>query len=607
MIMKHVDINLIGDPERLKRFARALLDNEELNVSEQVRSAPFELSLVIERCMVSFSYTPAPQRQSELSTAAARSFVDVIKLHSYPSFDHLELSRDRHHLSLMLWSEDVDLALFQDALILNLLGESPTLIWSFEDEESTISAEAYASRLRQMALPAVVLPITSATDQSAVDRAIFGDVDRELALDLSLGLNMSSTHAGSGQCLRALQEKWIKADLIPMIVNRGETLNCLTSLVRFLSVHGYKTSRRRAHQHMFYGPLNLAGNTRLDYVHLRAPFILGNMEPETVIAVDPRSHTIIHWSSDSTSGRIDTPTDSDQSHTEYASLSGDGQVVISGWTESGRRIHLRDAVHGEPWPNESRSFNLPNEVFSVDAHHASGIWVMGGTCGGGHDGKISLFSRGSEDSTRHRWYQRSVDAVSISPDGAEICLSTSRHCLRLDVATFEVTAELEGHTSDVLDIVYSSDGRFIFTADDRGVLRRWDRDRGGLLTEYRSPDGQFLNTIDLHEGAGRVSAWSKHHIYVWDVQSGEQLQSFPISASHNSEYIGPCEGRSCFIRSGAQLLLPYSASAYQICDVLTGDHVSFLSLDPCGGWVSWGHCAEDDALSDVIVRPVSGS
>ena len=83
VLMEYVDINLVGDPERIKRFARTLLDNEELNVSERLQSAPFELSLVVERCMISFSYTPTPRRQSELRLTADRSFLDVVKHHSY--------------------------------------------------------------------------------------------------------------------------------------------------------------------------------------------------------------------------------------------------------------------------------------------------------------------------------------------------------------------------------------------------------------------------------------------------------------------------------------------------------------------------------------------
>jgi WD40 repeat protein len=98
------------------------------------------------------------------------------------------------------------------------------------------------------------------------------------------------------------------------------------------------------------------------------------------------------------------------------------------------------------------------------------------------------------------------------------------------VKTGELLFTLVGHTSGVVDIAYSPDGRKIATASNDTTAKIWDATTGrelltltGHSTELRpiafSPDGKFLAT-----GSGDNTA------KVWGVESGQELLTLPGSA-----------------------------------------------------------------------------
>jgi len=97
------------------------------------------------------------------------------------------------------------------------------------------------------------------------------------------------------------------------------------------------------------------------------------------------------------------------------------------------------------------------------------------------------------------------------------------------VKTGELVFTLSGHTSGVVDIAYSPDGRKIATGSGDASAKSWDATTGkelftltGHSAELRpvvfSPDGKFLAT-----GSGDNTA------KIWDVETGQEVLTLPGS------------------------------------------------------------------------------
>jgi hypothetical protein len=100
------------------------------------------------------------------------------------------------------------------------------------------------------------------------------------------------------------------------------------------------------------------------------------------------------------------------------------------------------------------------------------------------------------------------------------------HTARLwDVASGKLIRTLQGHSGDVDSVVFSPDGRSIFTASWDHTARQWDKETGALAREYKgnanivwsvatSPDGRFLIT-------GGEDTTTR----LWETATGNQVAS----------------------------------------------------------------------------------
>ena len=391
--MNDFEINLVGAPGPLQRFARALLKAPDLTVHEDSSAVPFTLSTSIGGCCLTFNYCPTPHNRSCLGSAPDRSFLSVPLLHSYPSAQRLEEDRTRADLSLLLWDEETDPTPFEDALIWNVLGGFPTVIWSMVSGQTTQQQAQQLDALRRAALPVFVLASGGADRVPTPARSLLDEVESSSALDALLEQD-SDASPGPVERLRAFQSRWMQAAIVPMLTvpmltDRGGTQASLRGLAQFLRAHGWTPSGaystepivQRHRDHVAFSRVAPATGEQVGMFRLYAPVVLGIRAPDVVVAADPTTHRITCWGDKGAAAPpTPLPVPSPVGHCD-AQLSGDGQVVLSGWSRSVSQIRLQDCRTGKPWPNSVRSFSYPNEVLCVDAHHASGLWVMAGSCG----------------------------------------------------------------------------------------------------------------------------------------------------------------------------------------------------------------------------------
>ncbi|MFH0992127.1 MAG: WD40 repeat domain-containing protein [bacterium] len=135
-----------------------------------------------------------------------------------------------------------------------------------------------------------------------------------------------------------------------------------------------------------------------------------------------------------------------------------------------------------------------------------------------------------------------VNAISLSPDGTVLASANSDKAIRLwefDVIRARTTflpkpnTILEGYTNPIQQIALSADGKLLATAHGRGGMlgsekesvRLWDLAAGQAMKTFSGHSSTVLCVAFSPNGMLLASASMDRVIKIWDILTGEQLQT----------------------------------------------------------------------------------
>lgn len=144
-------------------------------------------------------------------------------------------------------------------------------------------------------------------------------------------------------------------------------------------------------------------------------------------------------------------------------------------------------------------------------------------------------------------HRATVDAIAVSPDGAQFASGSWDHTIRLwSLPDGEAQQVLDGHQADILALAYSPDGRYLISAglDFKAVV--WDMDTlEPALTFDRHT--RPIRAIVFHpDGEQVLTAGDNGEVYQWDVATGAVTQTY---TGHTSAVLG-----AAFLADGEQLV-----------------------------------------------------
>jgi WD40 repeat protein len=124
-------------------------------------------------------------------------------------------------------------------------------------------------------------------------------------------------------------------------------------------------------------------------------------------------------------------------------------------------------------------------------------------------------------------------SASFSPDGNRVAL-VDWHPAVCDVATGKALFDLDGHTKQVYDIGYSSDGQWLVTASKDHTARIWRAATGksvavlpheaDVFMAMFSPGGQWIVT------ATEDTATEDRVVHIWDAASRKKVSEIDVGA-----------------------------------------------------------------------------
>jgi WD40 repeat protein len=122
-----------------------------------------------------------------------------------------------------------------------------------------------------------------------------------------------------------------------------------------------------------------------------------------------------------------------------------------------------------------------------------------------------------------RGHTSAVLSVSISPDGKRIVSGSSDNTVKVwDVEKSQVQLTLQGHTGGVSSVSISPDGRRIVSGGYDSTVKVWDAEKGQELLTLKGHPGVSSVSISP-DGKRIVSGGHDSTVKVWDAEEGQEL------------------------------------------------------------------------------------
>ncbi|MEM9512471.1 MAG: WD40 repeat domain-containing protein, partial [Cyanobacteria bacterium P01_E01_bin.48] len=130
----------------------------------------------------------------------------------------------------------------------------------------------------------------------------------------------------------------------------------------------------------------------------------------------------------------------------------------------------------------------------------------------------STFGR---DRNRLDGHTRSVNAVSLSPDGSRIASGSDDTTVRLWQTDGTLLHQLDDRAARVTSVAFSPDGKWLATADADGAI--WLRQaEDGRPVRALKDRGAWLTQLAFAPDGGRLAAATRDRaVDIWDVESGQ--------------------------------------------------------------------------------------
>ena len=132
-----------------------------------------------------------------------------------------------------------------------------------------------------------------------------------------------------------------------------------------------------------------------------------------------------------------------------------------------------------------------------------------------------------------------IKKVKYSPDGTILAVATSIGLWLYDVNNTEEFALLMPHTSSITCMDFSPDGKTLVTGSNDKFVRLWDVKTRTFKQLFRGHSWEVRDVVYSSDGKTLASA-SINEINIWDIQSNTHKKYIPIRTSRDSRifYVG---------------------------------------------------------------------
>jgi WD40 repeat protein len=192
------------------------------------------------------------------------------------------------------------------------------------------------------------------------------------------------------------------------------------------------------------------------------------------------------------------------------------------------------------------------------------------------DGTLRLWDLASRSEVRRFEGKSNVYAIAFSADGRLVVTGSSdntspvdRIARLWDVASGREIRRFEGHSSLVISVAFSPDGRSVLTGSLDSTARLWDVGSGREIQRFEgrteavsavafSPDGHFV-----------LDASYDNSVRLWDAASGREIRRFKVPQTS----VGPGVNSVAFSPDGRSVLTGGLEFTARLWDIASGREI----------------------------------
>jgi RNA polymerase sigma factor (sigma-70 family) len=176
-----------------------------------------------------------------------------------------------------------------------------------------------------------------------------------------------------------------------------------------------------------------------------------------------------------------------------------------------------------------------------------------------------------------RQHSGMAQVLVFSPDGKVLFSGSNKYLVRRwDVTTGHELQAGAGHTECLEDVIFSPDGKTLTTKAGDGI-RQWDGTTGKETRRIELPKGAGLATFAPD---GRTLAFvSKHAIRLWDLNTHQEKRQWKLPGPEHKEYDSSWLYQMCLSDNGKVLAAKNYEHLLRLWDTASGKEIQALPLE----------------------------